>query len=164
MKRLQLQIRSSIVLVAGFWILAGAHKAQAHSGIASYDQHTDAFITAARYEPRGALLSVMNPRTGRSVLVRVTDRGPFNGNRVLDLSTGAFRALFGGLGRGTGPVTYQVVSGGHGAQENDGIELSSRSGNRYRSHRRAFRHQAFRHRTSYHRAFRHWRGHRRHGR
>lgn len=120
--------------------------AQARNGIASYDRHTDEFVTAARYEPRGALLNVVNSRTGRSILVRVNDRGPFNGNRVLDLSTGAFRALFGGLGRGTGPISYQVVGGNE--------ELSSRSGNRYRKSSRA---EARRHTRRYRHARRHHR-------
>jgi rare lipoprotein A len=105
-------------------IFLGNNAAQARSGLAAYHLHTSAFVTAARYEPRGSLLSVMNPRTGRSILVRVNDRGPFNGNRILDLSTGAFKALFGSLKRGTGPISYQVV--------NRGSELSGRSGNRYR--------------------------------
>ncbi len=108
-------------LLGGIFVGSGA--AQARSGLAAYHLHTGEFVTAARYEPRGSLLNVMNPRTGRSILVRVNDRGPYNGNRILDLSTGAFSALFGGLGRGTGPISYQVVS--HGS------ELSSRSGNRY---------------------------------
>lgn len=118
----------------GLAMWLGAHPAQARRGIASYDQHTDAFITAARYEPRGALLAVMNPRTGRSILVRVTDRGPFNGNRVLDLSTGAFRALFGSLKRGTGQVSYQVVSGG---SKNGGQSSRSRTRSRLKRKRRS---------------------------
>ena len=109
---MQLKVRLTTILAACLGLSLSAKTAHARSGIAAYHQHTSAFVTAARYEPRGALLSVMNPRTGRSILVRVTDRGPYNGNRVLDLSTGAFRALFGSLKRGTGPVSYQVVSGG----------------------------------------------------
>ncbi len=111
----------------------GLGAAHARSGIAAYHSHTDAFVTAARYEPRGSLLNVVNPRNGRSILVRVNDRGPYNGNRVLDLSTGAFRALFGSLNRGTGAISYQVVSRG---RENGARELSSRSGRRLKKHRK----------------------------
>jgi rare lipoprotein A len=84
--------------------------AQARSGKAAYHLHTDQMVTAARFEPRGSVLKVTNPETGKSVTVLVNDRGPFNGNRYLDLSTGAFRKLYGGLGRGVGPMTYEVVS------------------------------------------------------
>ena len=84
--------------------------AHARSGLAAYHSHTSAYVTAARYEPVGSVLRVTNPRNGRSVTVRVNDRGPYNGNRILDLSTGAFRALFGSLKRGVGPISYQVVS------------------------------------------------------
>lgn len=85
---------------------------QARSGLAAYHLNTSAMVTAARYEAHGSVLRVTNPENGRSVIVRVNDRGPFNGNRILDLSTGAFRALFGGLGRGVGRIEYQVISGG----------------------------------------------------
>ncbi len=135
MNKVPLKVQARGCFIAFGLLLTTVHSVQARSGLASYDQHTGAFVTAARYEPRGALLNVMNPRTGRSILVRVTDRGPFNGNRVLDLSTGAFRALFGGLGRGTGRVSYQVVSSG-GASE----RRSQRSAYR-RRHRRARHHR-----------------------
>ncbi len=46
---------------------------------------------------------------GNSVIVTVNDRGPFIRGRVLDLSTGAARAI--GLTRaGVGRVTAEVVS------------------------------------------------------
>ena len=111
--------------------------AQARSGKAAYHLHTSAMVTAARYEPRGSVLRVTNPQNGRSVIVRVNDRGPFNGNRILDLSTGAFRKLYGGLGRGVGPVTYTVISRG-------GTRLAARGGSprnrRSASKRRQRRH------------------------
>src|SRR5688500_3492167 len=88
----------------------GVKSAEARSGLAAYHLHTSAMVTAARYEPRGSILRVTNPNNGRSVTVRVNDAGPFNGNRILDLSTGAFRKLFGGLGRGVGPIRYTVIS------------------------------------------------------
>jgi rare lipoprotein A len=84
----------------------------ARSGKAAYCMHTSKLVTAARYEPRGSILLVTNPETGKSVKVTVIDRGPFNGNRILDLSTGAFKALFGSLGRGVGPVQYKVLQRG----------------------------------------------------
>ena len=111
-------------------ILGSAGTAQARSGRASYHLHTGEMVTAARHEPVGSVLRVTNPQNGRSVTVRVNDRGPFSPpGRVLDLSTGAFSSLYGGLGRGHGPVEYEVVSRGG---------LSSRGGSprkRPRRHR-----------------------------
>src|SRR5690349_5668375 len=49
-------------------------------------------LTAAHKTlPLGTLIRVTNPRTGASVLVTVTDRGPFVGRRELDLSKAAAR-------------------------------------------------------------------------
>lgn len=115
-------------------IFLSSNAAQARRGLAAYHLHTSAYVTAARYEPRGSLLNVMNPRTGRSILVRVNDRGPYNGNRILDLSTGAFKALFGSLKRGTGPISYQVVSRG---SESSGRSRRARS--RSRRYRTSYR-------------------------
>lgn len=51
-------------------------------------------MTAAhRSLPFGTKLLVMNRQTGDSCVVQVNDRGPFIGNRVLDLSRGAARKL-----------------------------------------------------------------------
>lgn len=123
--------------------------AQARSGLAAYNEHTGAMVTAARYEPHGSVLRVTNPRNGRSVTVTVNDRGPFNGGRILDLSTGAFSELFGGLGRGVGPISYEVVGG-----SSHGSALPSRGGYQGRSKSRTLR-RAW-HRRHYH----HWRGRR----
>lgn len=59
-------------------------------------------MTAAhRTLPFGTQLTVTNPRTGKSVVVVVNDRGPFTHGLHLDLSRGAARAI--GL-TGTGAV------------------------------------------------------------
>jgi peptidoglycan lytic transglycosylase len=51
-------------------------------------------LTAAhRSLPFGTCLLVGNPRTGKSVEVRVNDRGPFTKGLSLDLSAGAARAI-----------------------------------------------------------------------
>jgi rare lipoprotein A len=51
-------------------------------------------LTAAhRSLPFGTKLRVVNPKNGRSVTVRVTDRGPFIKGRSLDLSLGAAKVL-----------------------------------------------------------------------
>jgi rare lipoprotein A len=50
--------------------------------------------------PFGTRLQLTNPRTGRSVVVRVNDRGPFVHGRGLDVARGAAAAL-GMIGSGT---------------------------------------------------------------
>ncbi|MFL5155293.1 MAG: septal ring lytic transglycosylase RlpA family protein [Microvirga sp.] len=48
-----------------------------------------ALTAAHRSLPFGTRLRVTNERTGRSVVVRVNDRGPFGGGRVIDISQSA---------------------------------------------------------------------------
>jgi rare lipoprotein A len=57
------------------------------------------FTAASRTLPFGARLHVTNPKTGRSVIVRINDRGPFVRGRGLDLARGAAAAL-GMIGQG----------------------------------------------------------------
>ena len=65
-------------------------------------------MTAAhRSLPFGTRVRVENRRTGRSVIVRINDRGPFVRGRIIDLSRGSARAL--GMG-GTSYVSLQVVN------------------------------------------------------
>jgi len=62
-------------------------------------------LTAAhRTLPFGTCLVVGNPLNGKSVNVRVNDRGPFVTGRVLDLAAGAARAI--------GMVATQIVTMG----------------------------------------------------
>ena len=51
------------------------------------------FTAASRTLPFGTRLHVTNPATGRSVVVRINDRGPFIHGRDLDLAKGAAVAL-----------------------------------------------------------------------
>jgi rare lipoprotein A len=64
-------------------------------------------MTAAhRTLPFGTLVRVTNEHTGRSVVVRINDRGPFIRGRVIDLMPAAARAIgCDGLAR----VTLEVV-------------------------------------------------------
>jgi len=64
-------------------------------------------MTAAhRSLPFGTLVRVTNQHTGRSVVVRINDRGPFIRGRVIDLMPAAARAIgCDGLAR----VTLEVV-------------------------------------------------------
>lgn len=64
-------------------------------------------LTAAhRSLPFGTMVRVTNQTNGRSVVVRINDRGPFVGGRQIDLARGAARAI--GMG-GTSYVSMSVV-------------------------------------------------------
>ncbi len=67
----------------------------------------NAMTAAHRSLPFGTKLRVTH--RGQSVVVTINDRGPFIKGRVLDLSTGAARAI-GLTGAGVGHVTADVVS------------------------------------------------------
>jgi rare lipoprotein A len=71
-----------------------------------FDPHE---LTAAhRSLPFGTKLRVTNVATGKSVTVRVNDRGPYVAGRVVDVSYAAAGAL-GMVGRGTAKVKLDVV-------------------------------------------------------
>ena len=67
-------------------------------------------LTAAhRTLPFGTRVRVKNLKNGRSVVVRINDRGPFIKGRVIDLALGAARKI--GLHRsGTARVALQVLN------------------------------------------------------
>ena len=51
------------------------------------------FTAAHRTLPFGAMVLVTNIRNGRTVVVRIVDRGPFNRGRIIDVSRAAAREL-----------------------------------------------------------------------
>jgi rare lipoprotein A len=65
-------------------------------------------IAAHRTLRFGTQVLVTNRRNGKSVVVRIIDRGPFIRGRVIDLSPAAAREI--GLGWGLAPVTLAVVT------------------------------------------------------
>jgi peptidoglycan lytic transglycosylase len=73
-----------------------------------YDMH--AFTAAHRTLPFNAVVRVTNLRNGKQTEVRITDRGPFVANRVIDLSYSAAQAID-MVGPGTAPVRLEMVSG-----------------------------------------------------
>ncbi|MBU6234485.1 MAG: septal ring lytic transglycosylase RlpA family protein [Alphaproteobacteria bacterium] len=68
----------------------------------------DALTAAHRTLQLPSLVRVTNLDNGRSIVVRVTDRGPFHSNRIIDVSKGAAKAL-GMIGTGTAKVRLQVL-------------------------------------------------------
>lgn len=72
----------------------------------AFDPH--ALTAAHRTLPFGTRLRVTDVTTGRSVIVRVNDRGPHVPGRIVDVSYSAAQML-GIVGRGTANVKIQVV-------------------------------------------------------
>ncbi|MCP1660842.1 septal ring lytic transglycosylase RlpA family protein [Neisseria perflava] len=71
-----------------------------------YNMH--AMTAAHRTLPLGSMVKVTNTQTGKSVIVKVNDRGPFHGNRVMDLSRAAASQL-GFVNQGTAHVKIEPV-------------------------------------------------------
>jgi rare lipoprotein A len=115
-------MRPTIVLGVALALLVGACvgvPGYSYRGNASYYQHGartangEAFnpmgYTAAhRTLPFGTRVRVTNKRNGRSVVVRINDRGPFIAGREIDVSRGAAEAL-GMVGAGVAPVRIEVL-------------------------------------------------------
>ncbi|MCO5732712.1 septal ring lytic transglycosylase RlpA family protein [Rhizobium sp. SSA_523] len=80
-----------------------------HSKTASGERMNPSKMTAAHKSLRfGTKLKVTNKRNGKSVVVRVNDRGPFIRGRVLDLSKAAAKDI-GMVSSGTAQVCYEVL-------------------------------------------------------
>lgn len=100
MKRLSGAVLACAVMLA----FNGSAEAKSQTGVASYyksgkrtangerfDPH--GFTAAHRSLPFGTRVLVTNIRNGKSVIVRINDRGPFSHGRVIDLSLGAAKVV-----------------------------------------------------------------------
>ena len=72
------------------WYGPPYHKRRGANG-EIYDQN--ALTAAHRTLPLNSLIKVTNLATGQSVIIRVTDRGPFVPDRILDLSMASAKAI-----------------------------------------------------------------------
>ncbi|HZP16818.1 MAG TPA: septal ring lytic transglycosylase RlpA family protein [Terriglobales bacterium] len=87
------------------WYGAPYHNRRGSNG-EIYDMHQ---MTAAhRTLPLGSLVRVTNPANQASVIVRITDRGPFIEGRIVDLSQAAAKQI-GLLQKGTAEVKLEVL-------------------------------------------------------
>ena len=111
-----------IILLCACLIGSGAvfAKSSTQRGMASYywkpqptasgERFNPHALTAAhRWLPFGSRVKVTNRRNGRSVIVRINDRGPFVKGRIIDLSLRAAGVLR-MKGSGIAPVTLRVLS------------------------------------------------------
>jgi rare lipoprotein A len=74
------------------------------------------FTAAHRSLPFGTVADVSNPKTGQTVRVRINDRGPYIGGRMIDLSYAAAQQI-GLIDPGSGEVDITVVKLGNGERE-----------------------------------------------
>jgi rare lipoprotein A len=75
---------------AASWYGPGFHGRKTANG-ERFDQN--AMTAAHRSLPFGTKVRVVNERTGRAVVVRINDRGPFHGRRIIDLAKAPALAL-----------------------------------------------------------------------
>lgn len=96
------QISISAAVIATILMLTGNASAECggaswyalHSRTASGEMMNPGAMTAAHKTlPLGSKVKVTNARTGKSLVVRINDRGPFVRGRIIDLSKGAAKKL-----------------------------------------------------------------------
>ena len=106
------------------WYGPGFHGKKTSSG-ERFDMNT--LSAAHRTLPIPSYARVTNLSNGKSVVVRINDRGPFHGNRVMDLSKAAAKEL-GFIHTGTANVKVeQILPNGKGQKQQnrrDGIVTS----------------------------------------
>ena len=99
-----LVLAGTLAVGATTWSVSAWSTGKSFTGIASFYKsgkvtaNGEAFrphgMTAAhRTLPFGTKVRVKNLRNGRSVVLRINDRGPFIGRRVIDVSLGAAKRL-----------------------------------------------------------------------
>ena len=88
------------------WYGRDFHGGSTASGV-DYDMYT--FTAAHRTLPIGTVVKVTDQDNGKSVMVCVTDRGPYVRGRIIDLSYAAAKQLDLSK-RGVGKVDLEVIS------------------------------------------------------
>ena len=88
------------------WYGPGFHGKRTANG-ETYDMH--AMTAAHTILPLGTIVRVTNKNNGRSLVLRINDRGPFVDDRIIDLSRAAADKLD-VVGKGTAPVRIAAMS------------------------------------------------------
>ncbi len=70
--------------------------------------NTNLLTAAHRSLPFGTIVRVTNQSNGKSVIVRINDRGPFKKGRVIDLSKAAFESIE-SINRGLTRVKLEII-------------------------------------------------------
>lgn len=89
------------------WYGDGFHGKETASG-EFFDMY--ACTAAHRSLPLGTMVRVSNLENGREVFVKINDRGPYAGGRIIDLSHAAAKSVGIGEGEGLAKVRVEVVS------------------------------------------------------
>ena len=109
----------AVALLAALSIVAPIDMASAQCGSASWYAMTSRTASGERANPNtltaahrtlpfGSKVKVENLKNGRSVVVRINDRGPFTGGRVIDVTRAAANSL-GFVRAGTAKVRLTVL-------------------------------------------------------
>ena len=115
MKKVRMAAIAALTVFMGVQVAGQADAAQ--TGKASYYKHGARTANGERFDPHGYTAAhrtlpfgtrvlVTNVKTGKSVIVRINDRGPFIKNRIIDVSYGAAKML--GI-TATGVATVKIV-------------------------------------------------------
>ncbi|NCU41732.1 MAG: hypothetical protein EOM19_03335 [Candidatus Moranbacteria bacterium] len=79
-----------------------------HTGLGTWYAHTETLSAASPWLPLGSYAKVTNVENGKSVMVKINDRGPFGTNRIIDLDKVAFQQIA-SLGAGVIEVKVEEV-------------------------------------------------------
>lgn len=80
-----------------------------HTGAASWYAWTGTMAAANPWLPMGSYVRVINQDNGKSVIVKINDRGPFGNGRIIDLDKVAF-AQIASVGAGVVNVKMEVIT------------------------------------------------------
>lgn len=91
-------------VVQGTYVKVG----KKHTGQGTWYAHTGTLAAASPWLPLGSYARVTNKENGKSVIVKINDRGPFGKNRIIDLDKVAF-AKIAPIGSGVIDVMVEEV-------------------------------------------------------
>lgn len=78
---------------------------KAHTGLGTWYAYTGTLAAASPWLPMGSYVKVTNRDNGKTVIVKINDRGPFGKNRILDLDRVAFEKI---ASLGAGVINLKV--------------------------------------------------------
>jgi uncharacterized protein YabE (DUF348 family) len=86
-----------------------AVKAKASTGLGTWYAYTGTLSAASPWLPMGSYVKVTNQSNGKTVVVKINDRGPFGKNRILDLDKVAFSKIA-SIGAGIIPLKVEEIT------------------------------------------------------
>ena len=79
-----------------------------HAGVASWYAFRGGLFAANPWLPMGSYVRVINQDNGKSVIVKINDRGPFGNGRIIDLDKVAFTQIA-SVGAGVANIKMEVI-------------------------------------------------------